>query len=159
MNHQNSSRRFAVVDIKLLRLGLVSRENGPIEGISVEWVQAQPTENLSPFSAAQALGVKPWSLPSIVESRYRKLTLRFPPEQCAMQHMEWRPAADLLGSAVNRLNWYWQSGKIPDVQILETASGQVSQMGRSLIQGDPSVLCSAIAAFQEQEYPEHNSEL
>jgi hypothetical protein len=56
---------------------------------------------------------------------------------------------------VNRLNWYWQSGKIPNARILETASGQVSQLGRALIKGELSMLCSAIAAFEGQESPEH----
>lgn len=144
---QTSSRRFALVDIKLLRLGLVARENGPIEGISVDWIQAQPTENLSPFSAAQALGLRPWSLTSEVEARYRKLTLRFPPEQCALQHLEWCPAADLLGSAVNRLNWYWQSGKIPDEEVLQAVDESLLTRGRLVIQGDPVLLCRALDAF------------
>ncbi len=107
-------RRRASSEIKLLRLELVSHGHSPCEGIGVEWNAAQPTENLSPESAAAALGVEIWAPQSVVKQRYRTLQFRYPPEQFSERHLEWRPAADLLGSPRARLNWYWQSGLIPN---------------------------------------------
>jgi hypothetical protein len=112
-------RRFALVDIKLLRLSLVQKEESPCLGLSVEWIPAQPSENLSPFVAAQHLGVHPWSLVSTVKQRYRKLQLRYPPEQFSDRHTDWRPSAELLSAPLARLNWYWQSGLVPGSECME----------------------------------------
>jgi hypothetical protein len=109
-----SPRRRASSEIKLLRLELLSHGHSPCEGIGVEWNAAQPTENLSPESAAATLGVEIWAPQSVVKQRYRTLQFRYPPEQFSERHLEWRPAADLLGSPRARLNWYWQSGLIPN---------------------------------------------
>lgn len=106
-------RRRASVDIKLLRLELVPRGKTPCETISHEWSPAQPTENLSPELAASTLKVDVWSTQSIVRGRYRKLQLRYPPEQFTEMHLHLRPAFELLSEPVARLNWYWQSGLIP----------------------------------------------
>lgn len=107
-------RRRASADIKLLRFELQAQGHTPSEGIGVEWCVAQPTENLSPQSAAAALGVEVWAPQSVVMQRYRTLQLRYPPEQFSERHLEWRPAANLLSSPRKRLNWYWQSGLIPN---------------------------------------------
>ncbi|MEY3903674.1 MAG: hypothetical protein RL189_2980 [Pseudomonadota bacterium] len=106
-------RRRAAVDIKLLRLELLPRGRTPCETISHEWSPAQPTENLSPDHAAAALKVEVWAAQSVVRERYRKLQMRYPPEQFPEKHSILRPAAELLGDPVMRLNWYWQSGLIP----------------------------------------------
>jgi hypothetical protein len=106
-------RRRAAVDIKLLRLELLPRGKTPCETISHEWSPAQPTENLSPDKAADALKVEVWAAQSVVKERYRKLQMRYPPEQFAEKHTFLRPAAELLSDPVLRLNWYWQSGLIP----------------------------------------------
>ncbi len=111
--HYWPPRRRASGEIKLLRLELVVRGQTPCDGIGVEWSLAQPTENLSPESAAAALGVEIWCTQSGVKNRYRTLQLRYPPEQFSERHLEWRPAAELLSSPRARLNWYWQSGLIP----------------------------------------------
>jgi hypothetical protein len=84
--------------------------------IGMEWSAAQPTESLSPAKAAASLGVHEWALPSQVKKRYRTLQLRYPPEQFLERHVEWRPSAELLSSPRARLNWYWQSGLIPEFQ-------------------------------------------
>lgn len=107
-------RRRAASDIKLLRLELLPRGVSPCEIIGSEWSAAQPTESLSPASAATSLGIDQWSLPSQVKKRYRTLQLRYPPEQFMERHVEWRPSAELLSSSRARLNWYWQSGLIPE---------------------------------------------
>jgi hypothetical protein len=112
-NHWQPRRR-ASSEIKLLRLELLVRGNSPTSGIGVEWSAAQPTENLSPESASEALGVEIWAPQSVVKKRYRTLQLRYPPEQFSERHMEWRPAAELLASPRARLNWYWQSGLVPN---------------------------------------------
>lgn len=112
-----ATRRFAVADIKLLRLSLLADSSSFFEGIGSQWVGAQPSENLSPGGAAETLKCLSWSRTSSVKERYRKLLLRYPPEQFSAQHMDWRPAEELLGSALNRLNWYWQSGLIPGDEI------------------------------------------
>lgn len=107
-------RRRVSVDIKLLRLELVVKGASPFDGIGYEWSHAQPTESLSPQSAAQSLNVEEWAPSSVVKSRYKKLQLRYPPEQFTQKHLELRPSAELLGDSANRLNWYWQSGLIPE---------------------------------------------
>lgn len=112
-------RRFALVDIKLLRLSLVQKEESPCLGLSIEWIPAQPSENLSPFVAARHLGVHPWALASEVRRRYRQLQLRYPPEQFSDRHTDWRPSAELLADPVARLNWYWQSGLVPGAEVFE----------------------------------------
>lgn len=106
-------RRRAAVDIKLLRLELLPRGRTPCETISHEWSPAQPTENLTPDDAAAALKVEVWATQSMVKERYRKLQMRYPPEQFPERHTTLRPAAELLSDPVVRLNWYWQSGLIP----------------------------------------------
>ncbi|MEN9810687.1 MAG: hypothetical protein RLZZ488_2254 [Pseudomonadota bacterium] len=115
-------RRRAAVDIKLLRLELLPRGRTPCETISHEWSPAQPTENLSPDHAAAALKVEVWAPQSIVRERYRKLQMRYPPEQFPEKHSILRPAAELLGDPVVRLNWYWQSGLIPVMWSEQTES-------------------------------------
>ncbi|MCA2960794.1 MAG: hypothetical protein IOD12_11110 [Silvanigrellales bacterium] len=109
-------RRRAASEIKLLRLELLPRGVSPCEMIGMEWSAAQPTESLSPAKAAASLGVHEWALPSQVKKRYRTLQLRYPPEQFLERHVEWRPSAELLSSPRARLNWYWQSGLIPEFQ-------------------------------------------
>ena len=106
-------RRRANSEIKLLRLELIPRGKSPCEEIGFEWSPAQPTENLSPEKAAGALQVEVWASQSQVRQRYKKLQMRYPPEQFPDRHVEWRPSAELLGSPVARLNWFWQSGLIP----------------------------------------------
>jgi hypothetical protein len=106
-------RRRASVDIKLLRLELLPRGKTPCETISHEWSPAQPTENLSPELAAASLKIDVWSAQSTVRERYRKLQLRYPPEQFTEMHLLLRPSFELLSDPVARLNWYWQSGLIP----------------------------------------------
>lgn len=106
-------RRRAAVDIKLLRLELLPRGRTPCETISHEWSPAQPTENLSPDAAAEALKVDVWATQSVARERYRKLQMRYPPEQFSEKHTVLRPDAELLSEPVVRLNWYWQSGLIP----------------------------------------------
>lgn len=106
-------RRRAAVDIKLLRLELVPRGKTPCEHISHEWSSAQPTENLSPEAAAAQLKIEVWAPQSVVRERYRKLQMRYPPEQFPAQHTQMRPAFELLSEPITRLNWYWQSGLIP----------------------------------------------
>lgn len=106
-------RRRASVDIKLLRLELVPRGRTPCEHISHEWSSAQPTENLSPEAAAAQLKIEVWAPQSVVKDRYRKLQMRYPPEQFPVQHTQMRPAFEMLSEPVVRLNWYWQSGLIP----------------------------------------------
>ncbi|NBX18992.1 MAG: hypothetical protein EBR09_16715 [Proteobacteria bacterium] len=115
-------RRRAAVDIKLLRLELLPRGKTPCETISHEWSPAQPTENLSPDAAADALKVEVWAPQSVVKERYRKLQMRYPPEQFPEKHTLLRPAAELLSDPVLRLNWYWQSGLIPVMWSDRTAS-------------------------------------
>jgi len=94
-------------------LELIPRGKTPCETISHEWSPAQPTENLSPELAAASLKVDVWSPQSTVRARYRKLQLRYPPEQFTEMHLHLRPAYELLSEPVARLNWYWQSGLIP----------------------------------------------
>ncbi len=118
-------RRFAMADIKLLRLALIAKETGPCQGLSVEWIPAQPSENLSPFAAAGHLNIAAWSLRSEVKRRYRKLQLRYPPEQFSEKHLDWRPSADLLASPVARLNWYWQSGLVPGDEMANGCEGEL----------------------------------
>ncbi|MEN9530486.1 MAG: hypothetical protein RI932_2359 [Pseudomonadota bacterium] len=108
-------RRRAAVDIKLLRLELVPRGRTPCEQISHEWSPAQPTENLSPAAAAALLKVDVWAPQSVVKERYKKLQLRYPPEQFPERHIQLRPAFELLSEPVVRLNWFWQSGLIPEM--------------------------------------------
>jgi hypothetical protein len=116
MNPQGlEPRRRAAVDIKLLRLELVPRGRTPCEQISHEWSPAQPTENLSPEAAAAVLKVEIWAPRSVVKERYKKLQLRYPPEQFPERHIHLRPAFELLSEPVVRLNWYWQSGLIPNM--------------------------------------------
>ncbi|NBO37319.1 hypothetical protein EBU99_01915 [bacterium] len=106
-------RRRAAVDIKLLRLELLPRGRTPCETISHEWSPAQPTENLTPDAAAEALKVELWAPQSVIKERYRKLQMRYPPEQFPERHIVLRPAFELLSDPVVRLNWFWQSGLIP----------------------------------------------
>ena len=114
MNKANlEPRRKAAVDIKLLRLELFPRGRTPCEEISHEWSPAQPTENLSPEAAAALLRIEIWAPQSVVRERYRKLQMRYPPEQFPERHTQLRPAFELLSEPVVRLNWYWQSGLIP----------------------------------------------
>jgi hypothetical protein len=112
--HALQPRRRASSDIKLLRLELLPKGETPSEYIGVDWSPAQPTENLSPDKAALALGVEVWAPQSVVKKRYRMLQLRYPPEQFSQRHLDWRPASELLSSPRARLNWYWQSGLIPN---------------------------------------------
>jgi hypothetical protein len=130
-------RRRAAVEIKLLRLELLPRGRTPCETISHVWSPAQPTENLTPDAAADALKVEVWAPQSTVKERYRKLQMRYPPEQFPERHTILRPAAELLSDPVVRLNWYWQSGLIPVMRSqlspqqsplwnLETCSGPVT---------------------------------
>lgn len=114
-------RRRATSDIKLLRLELLPRGVSPCEVIGIEWSAAQPTESLSPAKAAASLGIDEWALPSQVKKRYRTLQLRYPPEQFMERHVEWRPSAELLSNPRARLNWYWQSGLIPEFHAVHTA--------------------------------------
>jgi hypothetical protein len=113
--HAMGPRRRASSDIKLLRLDLLPRGESPCEGIGVEWSPAQPTENLSPDKAAAALGIEIWAPQSVVRKRYRSLQLRYPPDQFGERHIDWRPSAELLGNPTARLNWYWQSGLVPNI--------------------------------------------
>jgi len=116
MSHQTlEPRRSFAVDIKLLRLELVPRGRTPCEQISHEWSPAQPTENLSPDAAAALLRVDIWAPQSVVRERYKKLQLRYPPEQFPERHVQLRPAFELLSEPVVRLNWFWQSGLIPNM--------------------------------------------
>lgn len=112
--HALEPRNRASSDIKLLRLELIPKGKSPAECIGVDWSPAQPTENLSPDKAAAALGVEVWAPQSAVKKRYRMLQLRYPPEQFAQRHLDWRPASELLSSPRARLNWYWQSALIPN---------------------------------------------
>jgi len=113
-HHALQPRRRASSDIKLLRLELITKGQSPAEYIGVDWSPAQPTENLSPDKAALALGVEVWAPQSVVKNRYRMLQFRYPPEQFSQRHLDWRPASELLSSPRARLNWYWQSGLIPN---------------------------------------------
>ena len=106
-------RRRPDSEIKLLRVELQPKGISPIEGLGFEWSPAQPTDTLSPKKAAEVLGVEEWACSSIVKKRFRALQLRYPPEQFSENHLQWRPAAELLSTPLNRLNWYWQSGCIP----------------------------------------------
>jgi hypothetical protein len=112
--HALQPRHRASSEIKLLRLELIPKGQSPAEDIGVDWSPAQPTENLSPDKAAQSLGIEVWAPQSVVKKRYRTLQLRYPPEQFSQRHLDWRPAAELLSSPRARLNWYWQSGLIPN---------------------------------------------
>jgi hypothetical protein len=124
LNHRNETdsafprarepRRRAASDIKLLRVELIPHGVSPCEDIGFEWSPAQPTETLSPERAAASLGVEEWAPANAVKKRYRTLQLRYPPEQFTERHVEWRPSAELLGSPRARLNWYWQSGLVPE---------------------------------------------
>lgn len=117
MNNVNlRPRRKATVDIKLLRLELFPRGRTPCEEISHEWSPAQPIENLSPEAAAHLLKVEIWAPQSVVKERYRKLQMRYHPEQFPERHTQLRPAFELLSEPVVRLNWYWQSGLIPTMR-------------------------------------------
>jgi hypothetical protein len=123
--------RFAIADIKLLRVSLVAEGVSVTDGLGAEWIGAQPNQNLSPANAARALIVASWSLPSRVKERYRKLLLRFPPEQFPQKHMDWRPAEELLGTPIHRLNWYWQSGHVPGFEIADDLSPESQEWLRS----------------------------
>lgn len=114
-------RRRAAVEIKLLRLELLPRGRTPCETISHEWSPAQPTDNLSPDDAAEALKIDVWAPRSLVKERYLKLQMRYPPEQFPEKHTMLRPAAELLSNPVLRLNWFWQSGLIPLIWADQTA--------------------------------------
>jgi hypothetical protein len=107
-------RRKAFVEIKLLRLGLIAKPNSPCEEIDDHWLHAQPALNLSPEKAAASLAVDVWSYQSTIKKRYQTLQVRYPSDQFMEKHIEWGPAAELLGNPIMRLNWYWQSGLIPD---------------------------------------------
>lgn len=107
------TKRRVSTEIKLLRLELVPAQNSPCEDIGFEWIPAQPAENLSPQKAAESLGVEEWAFPSDIRTRYKKLLLRYPPEQFMQKHLDWRPAFELLSNPSAHLNWYWQSGAIP----------------------------------------------
>lgn len=119
-------RRRAAVDIKLLRLELIPRGRTPCERISHEWSPAQPTENLTPDAAAAELKVEVWAPQSMVKERYRKLQLRYPPEQFPAKHTSLRPAFELLSDPVVRLNWFWQSGLIPLMLSTSNADNEQS---------------------------------
>lgn len=141
-------RRFALVDIKLLRLSLVQKEESHCLGLSIEWTPAQPSENLSPFVAARHLGVHPWALASEVRRRYRKLQLRYPPEQFSDRHIDWRPSAELLSDPVSRLNWYWQSGLVPGTEIfecLETSVGNGAASDGTAVNANEYLKASALS--------------
>jgi hypothetical protein len=114
-NNDNSvvPRRCAASEIKLLRLELYAHANSTCEDIGREWNHAQPAENLSPFKAAESLGIELWSPASVVKNRYKVLQRRYPPEQFAFKHLDWRPSFELLSVPRKRLNWYWQSGFVP----------------------------------------------
>lgn len=106
-------RRCAASEIKLLRLDLFSHSKSFCEDIGHEWTHAQPAENLSPAKAAAFLGVEIWAPQSVIKKRYKTLQLRYPPEQFAEKHLDWRPSFDLLSNPRKRLNWFWQSGFVP----------------------------------------------
>lgn len=110
-------RRKANAEIKLLRLGLLARPNSPCEEIDDTWTHAQPEENLSPEKAGLALSLDSKVPQSVVKKRYRTLQLRYPADQFMEKHIEWGPSAELLGNPKMRLNWYWQSGLIPEVEF------------------------------------------
>jgi|GEM_PF-648287 len=118
-------RRRATSDIKLLRLDLLPRGVSPSEDIGYEWSPAQPTESLSPARAAESLGVEEWAPVSEVRKRFRALQLRYPPEQFSSRHIEWRPSAELLGNSRARLNWYWQSGLVPEFHTQKAPGASV----------------------------------
>lgn len=104
------TKRRASTEIKLLRLELKAKPNSPCEDIGYEWIPAQPAVNLTPKAGAESLQVNEWAPPSEIKARYKKLLLRYPPEQFPQKHLAWRPAFELLAEPVNHLNWYWQSG-------------------------------------------------
>lgn len=106
-------RRCAASEIKLLRLDLFSHSKSIYEDIANEWNHAQPAETLSPAKAASLLGVEIWAPQSVVKKRYKVLQLRYPPEQFAEKHVDWRPSFELLSHPRKRLNWFWQSGFVP----------------------------------------------
>ena len=106
-------RRRSQSEIKLLRLDLKTRGDSPTDFIGFEWSSAQPMESLSPLKASEYLKVEQWAPRSLILKRYRKLQLRFPPEQFTELHINCRPSTELLGEPEMRLNWYWQSGRIP----------------------------------------------
>jgi hypothetical protein len=108
------ARLRAASEIKLLRLELLPRGLSPSEQIGFEWSPAQPTESLSPAAAAQSLGLEEFDVPSVVKKRYRTLQMRYPPEQFSTKHLDWRPSSELLSHARARLNWFWQSGLVPE---------------------------------------------
>lgn len=146
-------RRRAAVDIKLLRLELIPRGRTPCETIAHEWSPAQPTENLTPDAAAQALKVEVWAPQSIVKERYRKLQLRYPPEQFPERHTNLRPASELLSDPVIRLNWYWQSGLIP-VMWSEASAEESPLWNRDTCAGPvtpESALASLSRSLQKQQ--------
>lgn len=107
-------RRKAHAEIKLLRLSLIAKPNSPCEEIDDQWVHAQPALHLSPEKAAASLGVQIWDPVSIIKKRYQTLQRRYPSDQFMDKHIEWGPAAELLSHTKERLNWYWQSGLIPN---------------------------------------------
>ena len=107
-------RRCAASEIKLLRLDLFSHSKSICEDIGNEWNHAQPAETLSPARASEFLGVDVWAVQSVVKKRYKTLQLRYPPEQFSEKHLDWRPSYELLSSPRKRLNWFWQSGFIPE---------------------------------------------
>lgn len=100
--------------IQLLRLELRAPPDSLCEWIGFVWSPAQPTESLSPRRAAEILGVEEWAQSSEVKKRYRKLQLRFPPDQFPEKHMQLRPAYELLADPTARLDWYWKSGSTPE---------------------------------------------
>lgn len=115
-------RRRVSAEIKLLRLSLVPGPKSFCEEIGDDWIHAQPEENLSPAKAAAYLGIEEWAPSSAVAKKYETLQRRYPPEQFPNRHVDWRPAADLLSNPKLRLNWFWQSGLIPNPNSKEPHS-------------------------------------
>jgi hypothetical protein len=144
-------RRRASSDIKLLRLELYPKGVSPSDGIGVEWSPAQPTESLSPSAAARALGIEEWAPVSVVKARFRTLQLRYPPEQYSSKHLEWRPSSELLSNSRARLNWYWQSGLIPQFFTNETPE-RSPLWNTSTIEPpmNPTVLFSLLCELEDQ---------
>jgi hypothetical protein len=74
--------------------------------------------------------------------------LRFPPEQFPAQHADWRPAAELLGEATNRLNWYWQSGLTPGAEIAGDLHQDLRDWVLRRLNGSLDVVCDNLDVQQ-----------
>ena len=122
------SRPKPNAEIRLLRLALTPPQNSYFDNISSVWTPAQPTEDLSLGLASECLDIDVWAMPSAVAKRIQTLRKRFPADQFIEKHSDWAPAAALLGSPRNRLNWFWQSGLItvlPDEPTFEELASRI----------------------------------